>query len=373
MRFRVTAGLGAAVLAAALGSAQPAPRGVAGAQLAPLSDADFHTLVTGLSEPGGPFVTDNLLSNGIAFQDVLPELQRRRVQGAYIGVGPEQNLSYIAALQPPIAFVVDLQRGNLRLHLLYKALIELSNSRADFLSRMFCRLRPHDLTIQMSAAQLFYAYRTPQARALVPGLLDIRVREVFDRLTRVHRFGLTRADRNGITAIYRAWCDGGPDMRGDFGRNPSIPSWVPSYAEMMSAADPSGENQSFLGSEAHFLTLRQYEIDNLIVPIVGDFAGDKALRAVGAYLARRGLTVGTFYTSNVEDYLFRSDAWTRFFRNVGTLPLDDQSIFIRTYFTQSLEGMREYVDPIKLMLSAWERGEIKSYDDVIARSRIPRS
>src|SRR5436190_23985414 len=160
MRFRVTAGLGAAVLAAALGSAQPAPRGVAGAQLAPLSDADFHTLVTGLSEPGGTFVTDNLLSNEIAFQDVLPELQRRRVQGAYIGVGPEQNLSYIAALQPPIAFVVDLQRGNLRLHLLYKALIELSNSRADFLSRMFCRTRRNDLTIQTSASQLFDAYRT---------------------------------------------------------------------------------------------------------------------------------------------------------------------------------------------------------------------
>src|ERR1044071_3413755 len=115
MRFQVIAGLGAAVLVAALGSAQPAARGVA-----PLSDSDFHALVTGLSEPGGTFITDKLLSNEIAFQDVLPELQRRRVQGAYLGVGPEQNLSYIAALQPPIAFVVDLQRGNLRLHLLYR-------------------------------------------------------------------------------------------------------------------------------------------------------------------------------------------------------------------------------------------------------------
>jgi len=371
MRFRIALA-GAAVLAAALGSAQPAPRADA-SRRTPLSDADFHALVTGLSEPGGTFITDNLLSNEIAFQDVLPELQRRRVQGAYVGVGPEQNLSYIAALQPPIAFVVDLQRGNLRLHLLYKALIELSNNRADFLSRIFCRLRPHDLTVEMSAAQLFDAYRTPQARAVVPGLLDIRLQEVFDRLTRVHRFGLTREDRNGIRAIYRAWCEGGPDMRGDIGRNPSIPSWVPSYAEMMSAADPFGENQSFLGSEDRYLRLRQYELDNLIVPIVGDFAGDKALRAVGAYLTRRGLTVGTFYTSNVEDYLFRSDAWRRFFRNVGALPIDDESIFIRTYFTQSLEGMREYVDLIRPTLEAFGKGEIRSYDDVIARSRVPRS
>ena len=373
MLQRVLAVSGVAVLAATFVTAQPArtPRSLSAVE--GLSDADFHALVTGLSEPGGTFVTENLLSNEIAFQDVLPELQRRPSRGAYIGVGPEQNLSYIAALQPPIAFIVDLQRGNLRLHLLYKAIIELSNSRADFIARMFCRLRPHDLTIDMSASQLFEAYRTPQGRAVAPGLLELHLQEVFDRLTRVHKFGLTREDRDGIAKIYRAWCNGGIDMRGDFGRNPSVPSWVPSYAEMLSQADPSGENQGFLGSEARFLVLRQYHLDNLIVPIVGDFAGDKALRSVGDYLRRRGLTVSTFYASNVEQYLFGDDAWRRFFRNVGTLPLDDQSMFIRTFFTQSLEGMREYVDPIRPALDAVQKGEIKTYDDLITRSRVPRT
>src|SRR3954470_9601877 len=109
MRFRVLAGLGAALLAAALATAQTAP--------ARISDAEFRALVTGLSEPGGTFVTDNIISNEIAFEDVLPELQRRHHQGAYIGVAPEQNLSYVAALKPSVAFIVDLQRGNLRLHL----------------------------------------------------------------------------------------------------------------------------------------------------------------------------------------------------------------------------------------------------------------
>src|SRR6478735_4636388 len=82
------------------------------------------------------FVTDNIVSNEIALQDVLPELERTH-RGAYIGVGPEQNLTYITALEPSIAFVVDLQRGNMLLHLMYKALIELSADRADFLSRLF--------------------------------------------------------------------------------------------------------------------------------------------------------------------------------------------------------------------------------------------
>ena len=370
MRQRILLAAGAAVLAAALAAAQTAPVPFDAAQRRPLGDADFHAVVTGLSEPGGKFVTDNIISNEIAFQDVLPELQRRPHQGAYIGVAPEQNLSYIAALKPPIAFIVDLQRGNLLLHLLYKALIEQSTGRADFLSRMFCRVRPHDLTIETSAAQLFDAYRASRTR--FEPLLEFNLREVFDRLTRVHHFGLTRADRDGIAAIYRAWCTGGPDMRGDFGRNPSIPSWVPSYAEMMTQVDPSGVNQGYLGSEERFLTLRQYELDNLIVPVVGDFAGDKALKGVGDYLRRRGLTVGTFYTSNVEDYLFRTDAWQRFFRNVASLPLDDGSMIVRTYFTSGIEGMREYVAPIPPMLDAWRRGDIKSYDDLILRSRVPR-
>src|SRR5436853_6082747 len=121
MRFRIALAVGAAVFAAALAAAQTFPDH--------LSDAEFRTLVTSVSEPGGVFVTDNIISNEIAFQDVLPELQRRDRQGAYIGVGPEQNLSYIAALKPPIAFIIDLQRGNMRRNLRYNALIVSSNSR----------------------------------------------------------------------------------------------------------------------------------------------------------------------------------------------------------------------------------------------------
>ncbi|HUK32675.1 MAG TPA: hypothetical protein VLV86_02125, partial [Vicinamibacterales bacterium] len=130
----------AAAAAAALVVLAAAPRSVVAADPA-LSDQEFRTLITGLSEPGGTFVTDNILSNEIAMQDVLPELERTH-RGAYIGVGPEQNLTYITALKPSIAFVVDLQRGNLLLHLMYKALVEMSTDRADFLSRLFARPRP---------------------------------------------------------------------------------------------------------------------------------------------------------------------------------------------------------------------------------------
>ena len=62
--------------------------------------------------------------------------------GVYIGVGPEQNFSYIARLRPAMAFIIDIRRENLNLHLFYKALFEVSSDRADFVSRLFSRPRP---------------------------------------------------------------------------------------------------------------------------------------------------------------------------------------------------------------------------------------
>ena len=216
MRFRIALAVGAAVLAAALAAAQSFPDR--------LSDAEFRTLVTSLSEAGGTFVTDNIISNEIAFQDVLPELQRRDRQGAYIGVAPEQNLSYIAALKPPIAFIVDLQRGNLLLHLMYKALVEMSADRADFMSRLFARPRPAGVGADTSAGALFTACA---AVAISRPLAASTLTAILDRLTRVHGLTLSAADREGIGRIHQALYEGGPNLRGDFGRSAAIPDWVP--------------------------------------------------------------------------------------------------------------------------------------------------
>ena len=95
-----------------------------------LSDHEFWDLVTEFSEPNGTFRSDNLLSNEVRFQFVIPELvQIAKPGGVYLGVGPEQNFTYIAAIKPALAFIVDIRRGNLDLHLVYKALFELSSDR----------------------------------------------------------------------------------------------------------------------------------------------------------------------------------------------------------------------------------------------------
>src|SRR5215510_7102796 len=126
---------------------------------AQLSDEQFWKLATTFSEQDGTFRSDNLLSNELNLQYVITELLEKAKQGrAYMGVGPEQNFTYIAALKPSMAFIIDIRHGNFDVHLMYKALFELSADRAEFISRLFSRKRPEGLGTESTARELFEAY-----------------------------------------------------------------------------------------------------------------------------------------------------------------------------------------------------------------------
>jgi hypothetical protein len=98
---------------------------------------------------------------------------------------------------------------------------------------------------------------------------------------------------------------------------------------MESADAQSGKERSFLATEESFALVKAMESRNLIVPVVGDFAGPKALRAIGAWIQAHGATVSVFYVSNVEQYLQQNGVWPAFCANVANLPIDRASIFIR--------------------------------------------
>jgi hypothetical protein len=145
------------------------------------------------------------------------------------------------------------------------------------------------------------------------------------------------------------------------------------------ATDVTGLNHSYLANEQNFRTLREFERSNLLIPIVGDFGGDKAIRAVGRYLTEHRATVNYFYTSNVEQYLFQSDAWRHYYSNVAALPLNENSTFIRAYFnagflfppgivTADLHSV-QLLNPILSFLDAFGAGRIHTYDDVVERSK----
>jgi hypothetical protein len=294
-----------------------------------LSDAEFWKLSTDLSEDNGYFRSDNLLSNELWLQHVLPELQKTVKPGrVYLGVGPEQNFTYIANLKPPMAFIVDVRRGNLQLHLMYKALFELSNDRADFVARLFARKRPAGLTTASTAAEIFDAFgEVPASDALHKQNL----RDIADHYAKTRRIPLSAEDVQGIEYVANNFMWYGPQIRYSSSGGRGFRAGMASYYDLMAAAtDREGKNRSYLSSEEHFNVLKTLHSKNLLVPVVGNFGGPKALRAVGQYIRDRGGLVMAFYLSNVEQYLRPDDLWTAFCQNVASLPLDDSSLFIRS-------------------------------------------
>ena len=343
----------------------------------PLGDQEFWQLVESFSEPNGYFRSDNLLSNENAFQRVIPTLQSTLpVGGVYVGVGPEQNFTYLAALRPRLAFIVDIRRGNMVEHLLYKAFIELSADRADFLSRLFARPRPAGLTDRTPVGELMDAY---ELAAPSQDLFHRNLQAATQHLVATHRFALTAEDVRALDYVYSAFYKEGPDLNYAFSGFPFGGGMrFPTYAALMTETDGRGEQRSYLATEENFRILSEMERNNAIVPITGDFGGPKALRSVGRYLKSHGATVTAFYTSNVEQYLFQqSGAWGRFYANVATLPIDAKSTFIRSVSNRGVQAPNQGYGPraqtrlcsIADLLKAFNRGQITSYYDVIAMSK----
>ena len=326
-----------------------------------LTDKEFWRLVVEFSEPGGYFQSDNLVSNERPYQNVVPALKQLPRGGVYLGVAPEQNFTYIAALEPRLAFILDIRRGNLVAHLMYKALLELSPERADFLSRLFSRRRPAGLSKTSSVHELFAAY--DDANEPDAAYYKENLKAVADQLTKVHGFELGAEDLVQLDAIFGMFFQHGPGLtyassQGRGGRN------MPSYAELQMGMDLDGQSRAFLASEESYGVLRTMEQKNLIVPIVGDFAGPKALKAIGRYLADQGATVTAYYTSNVEQYLFQNGVWQSFYANVATLPVDERSTFIRSARGQNV------LDPIQLLLRDVAEGRIQTYASITSRGSV---
>jgi hypothetical protein len=341
-----------------------------------LSDEVFWRIITEFSEPGGFFRSDNFVSNEMTFQYVIPALiQSTKQGGAYLGVGPDQNFSYLVALRPKIAFIVDIRRQNMLQHLMYKALIELSSDRADFLSLLFSRKRPPGLGANSTAEGLFRAYEEVPPTA---ELFDANLRALMDHLTRHHGFKLDADDEQSIEYVYDAFYKGGPNLKYSASDTDFSSVLMPRYSELMTQNDGQNQNRSYLAREENFSILKELQENNLVIPLVGDFGGPTTLRSVAQYLKDHGMILTTFYTSNVEQYLFDGDAWKKFYSGVKTFPVDSSSTFIRAYFNPQAYGgpalgFRSVMllSPIDSQIKAFDEGRIASYSDVIRLSNQP--
>lgn len=133
--------------------------------------------------------------------------------------------------------------------------------------------------------------------------------------------------------------------------------------------DASGTPRSFLSTEDDYQYVKDLHVRNLIVAVSGDFAGPKAIRAIGSWLRDRGVTVSAFYVSNVEQYLFRSGVAMSFYDNVATLPVNDASVFIRPYSLRRYGFSIQSLCPIGPFLEGARAGRTPDNNSAMACPR----
>ena len=286
-----------------------------------LSDADFWKLLNDISEPGGYFqIEDNYTSNEPEIGQLFNMIRDKRVSGGvYMGVGPEQNLTYIAAIRPQMAFICDIRRQAVMQHLMFKAMFYLSKDRADFVSILFSKPRPAGLDSSTTMPKMWDAYWYIDADT---ALLSKNWKRISDRLTKEQGFVLSGQEMAQLKAVYDAFQYYGPTIstRGtqQGGRNGSSNS---SFADLTGYWPDAVNPKSFLSSEDNFRYVKSLHDRNLIVPVSGDFGGPKAIRAIGNFVREHNATVTAFYVSNVEQYLFGDGKNGAFYANVSTLPV----------------------------------------------------
>ena len=288
-----------------------------------LSDQEFWRTVTDLSEPSGPYTGDNWISNEASIQQVIPPLkQLAKPGGVYLGVGPEQNFTYMWALQSKFAFIIDIRRQNMLEILLFKALFEMSPTRADFVSNLFSRRRPAGLDTSTNVKALMVAYASAPSEGLQRNIETVR------STIAKHGYALSAADLQRIAFVHEIFNRGGLSITAEM-FSPGSPGGVPvTYTDLMTATDRNGQAWSYLSTEAAYQYIREMHRKNLIIPLVGNFAGPKTIRRVSEYLKQRNQTVTAFYLSNVEYYL-EGQVAKDFHANVAALPIDSSSMLIR--------------------------------------------
>ena len=345
-----------------------------GALPEPLTAAQsFAARIDALSEPGGYFDTDNLISNERSYLHALDDLRALQVRGgAYLGVGPDQNFSYIAELRPGVAYIVDIRRDNMLVHLLFKALFTLSERRIEYLSLLFGRAPPErpdewrSTGVRALAEHIDRTPATPEAAN--------EARRAVDRA--IVRFGvsLSDADRTTIDRFHRTFMRASLDLRfQSAGRPPRF--YYPTYRELLLETDRHGEQGHYLASEARYQIVRALQLTDRVVPVVGDLAGEHALAAIDRALRQQGQRVSAFYTSNVEYYLFQQARYRRFLDNLARLPHADHSVVIRSVFANTAgrvpgKTMPGYfstslVQPVPDLLDGFATGRYASYWDLI--------
>jgi hypothetical protein len=387
LRFILALGLSASLILWSGSTRQLANAGAGTIVAIPQTDrqaaipaAEFSRLVQEFSEEGGYFWSENLISNETSYLHIVPRLRELGASGgAYIGVGPEQNFTYIAKVRPQIAFIIDIRRQAIIQHLMFKALFHLSPDRREFLSRLLSRpiagkdVPGKDATLDQLVD---YFSRTPSdAKYFASNLAEMN-----STITRDFLVPLQGRDQEALEHVYKSFRDEGLDIsfRLDSGGFGPWSGYFPTLKQLIREKDPDGNPGNFLCDAGDYDFIRGMHERNRIIPVVGDFGGSKALVSIGNYLRRNGYTVTVFYCSNVEQYLFENSSFAGFVENVRRLPSTGSSLLIRTVFDiyrphplqKPGHHVTTLIQRLPLFLKDYDKGTFQDYWSLVTTDFI---
>lgn len=330
--------------------------------LAGFEPGPFAATLAALGEPESGPAADNLVSNEDSAGRAGDDLEARAPRAAvYLGVGPDQNFSYLARCRPVAAYIVDFRRGNALLHLLHRATFRASDDRAAYLTRLLGR-KPGPMPADPTADDLVAAFSA--AAFDRPGLERSVAQAAADLVSE----GSIRPGEAEILATLARRL-AGPGMRARF----LALAMYPTLGDLIRARTRQGRPAYFLAEEARYRVVRDLQRADGVLPVVGDFAGPHAFRAIGDRLRRLGQTVGVFYASDVEFFLLRSGRFAAFAANLASLLWADNAVLIRTSTREINHPERVAGDssttilrPVAPFLERARAGAIRTQEDLFA-------
>lgn len=334
-------------------------------------DTSLAATVARLSEPGGFFDSDNLISNETSYLHVVPRLQQLGVRGgAYVGVGPDQNYSYIATIRPVVAYIIDVRRDNMLQHLTYKALFARSLNRVEYLSRWLGRPVPRNSAqwSQRSIDDILTYVDT----VTVDDVGAARERREVLLLIEGYGIPLTAADRATLNRYLATFASQSLNLRFEsIGRGNA--AQYPTLRRIILETDGTEKRVGYLVNETDWQFVKQMHADNRIIPVVGDLGGTRAMRALGDEMRQRNVKLTAFYTSNAEQYVWSDGGFGRLAESVLQWPADSVAVIIRSIFNRggshpmAVPGHRsaQTLQRVSDFRRRWTRGEIRTYWDLV--------
>ena len=286
--------------------------------------------------------------------------------GAYLGVGPGQNFTYLASLRPDLAIIVDIRRDNLLQQLLFRALFQLSRDRLRCLALLLGRPMPAN---RGATEDIEKIAAWQDATPMRPATLDVR------RTVLSYGVPLSDADLATIRRFHATFAQAGLGLRFEsFGRGSQ--GYDPTLRQLMLEHDLDGRRRSYLAREEDFQLVRSLELRGRVI-LVGDLAGNP--RAARHRRLPAGARRAGHRLLHVQcQVLRRAGGQARpLHRQPAAPPARPARVIIRSVFRytlpQSVPGYAttQLLQRMDDLLAAWDAGRIHDDYDLVTVAALP--